>query len=1355
MATDPSSTPGSAGDRFSRVVNLGRYEILAHIATGGMGAVYRARDPVRGSEVAIKVMPQEMATRPGALERFRQEALNAARLQHENIVSLHDFGEHQGVSFLVMEYVDGTDLHEHVEKHGRLDPAEARFIIGQAIKALHHAHKRGIVHRDIKPSNFLLTRKGGKLLVKLTDFGLSRQVDDDEFRVTREGTTVGTVDYMAPEQARDSRAADVRSDIYSLGCTLYFMLTGKPPFPEGTLPERIFKHAEAEPADVRTFNRRVPGQLVQVLRRMLAKDPTDRYQTPRELLQALIHGEPEKVDGHDALLSLAEMEVMEGKKDRSRSVETLPSAPRTRPVREPEPRSVREPGVEHHPGPGLLPAQKASQKPKQPAKDRRKLLLGIGLATALGALVVIGLAMQRSGRQVRPASPERRAEVNPIPLPVPGPPEPEKEKKPVPGQPPMPPDPPRKVEPPTITWPPLLGKKQKAVRADFRRSFLSGWDNEPGLPADAPVVRVRRNPAAGEYTTLAEAARAPLRKGAGGPLEPATVVLEVADNGPLYEEAAFFQGKNVVVRAAPGYCPLILWVPGQPEKKKPAVLFSVSGGSLTLEGLDLVLSLERPVSKRPVFARVSGGNLLARRCTFSVAGTLSESRPDARPLVKDSSRRAGPSSESRPDGVIVASIEEGAERRDTPARCRLHRCQTRGRSLVPLALAVTRSDVLIDECLLVGGDLPLLDFRAPSGASARLRLLRSTLVAGDTCLRLRTDGGEGVDPDLQVTAWDTLLTHPGRSLSGSMLDVGNLPARSVHWEAFNCLYAGWEYLLKAREPVPAGEGEARDRWCGYNRDRVLAEGWPAARFPELAVIPAAEYRTDLAPGLPVGFRSTSFPILSRDEKDPGKGPPTMGCPVAHLLPACDNWPRWTIQQFDTPMVDLLTDAEGPAIPVARDGFYHGERIDITRMDVGARLDQARQQARLGPRVVLHLFRSGDQRTVPSSPIRVKGRDLVLVLEPYRKPRPPEMTEPGNDTPVRPPTKDEPQRLVLEASSNARDAQALIEVEDGNLEMIGGEVRFPDFHLARVPSWAVRVKGGNLRLHDCWLQGPLFNPPEHFRGLICFQGMGVPGSPEEDDRTPQCALHQTVLSSGHAALLVQGVGARLRLRQCVLVAGTDALSFEPGPEVTETSKSGAPKGGHPPRWRMSLHCLLERVTVAGGVAAVHLCERPRLQGTSPRAPGAGGARGGVLDNSQSQSGPPADPIILQPRSCVFLNPFGRKAGLLIYDGKVLQQGIFLWQGEGNVYDRRLHFPVAAAGTIPEKPQPLSTWVGLWGPAGDRRPFLDVPVLRQFDRQRWPLERLQLIPPRFQRFPFDVKSVGADLVQLGIVRKPPGR
>src|SRR5262245_2770607 len=274
-------------------VRVGRYEVVDSVTTGGRGAAYPGLGTDSHRPGALKILSPELATNQNMVDRFRREARSAAKLRHENIVAIYEVGEANGSHFIAMEFVEGTDLAEHIARHKKLDAEESRQILIQAAHALDHAHKEGIVHRDIKPSNFLLQRKNGRLCVKLTDFGLARQARDEDFRLTKAGTTVGTVDYMSPEQARNSNSADIRSDIYSLGCTLYHMLAGRPPFPDGGLTERLFQHVEQKPPDIHDFNADVPNDLVAVLAKMLAKKPADRYQTPAALLDDLEH--PEKI----------------------------------------------------------------------------------------------------------------------------------------------------------------------------------------------------------------------------------------------------------------------------------------------------------------------------------------------------------------------------------------------------------------------------------------------------------------------------------------------------------------------------------------------------------------------------------------------------------------------------------------------------------------------------------------------------------------------------------------------------------------------------------------------------------------------------------------------------------------------------------------------------------------------------------------------------------------------------------------------------------------------------------------------------------------------------------------------------
>jgi serine/threonine protein kinase len=252
-----------------------------------MGAVYRALDTELRREVALKVLTPDMAKNSSALERFRREAWHVARLQHPNIVAIYEFGESAGTHYLALEFVEGVDLYRRICDVGKLTSKEAFAYVTDVARALDCLHRNGIVHRDIKPANILVTRGANRSIGKLTDLGMARFQDEEDFRVTQSGHTVGTIDYMAPEQAKDSGAADIRSDIYSLACTWFHMLAGRPPFAEGSLGERLYKHFHVPPPDVRQFNQRVPGPMVEILCSMLAKDPNHRYQTPAQLLQDL------------------------------------------------------------------------------------------------------------------------------------------------------------------------------------------------------------------------------------------------------------------------------------------------------------------------------------------------------------------------------------------------------------------------------------------------------------------------------------------------------------------------------------------------------------------------------------------------------------------------------------------------------------------------------------------------------------------------------------------------------------------------------------------------------------------------------------------------------------------------------------------------------------------------------------------------------------------------------------------------------------------------------------------------------------------------------------------------------------
>lgn len=307
---NPSSVEeSSSGNAPADLRTFGRYVIEKKLGEGGMGAVYRAVDSTLKRTVALKILPREKAQNEILVKRFQAEAQAAAQLRHKNIVCVYDSGEHDGYLYIAMEYIDGIDVQDLVLRKGGLSVKRSLDIIKQVARALEHAYEQTIVHRDIKPANLLIDRDGN---VKLADMGLARSIaETEEAGITRAGTTVGTVDYMSPEQARDSKSADCRSDMYSLASTWYHMLAGKPPFPDGDLLNKITAHATQTPPDPRDVRPNIPESVVQIMHKMLEKKPARRYQTPAELIHDLEHGfsageapDSASQDGEEKILSL-------------------------------------------------------------------------------------------------------------------------------------------------------------------------------------------------------------------------------------------------------------------------------------------------------------------------------------------------------------------------------------------------------------------------------------------------------------------------------------------------------------------------------------------------------------------------------------------------------------------------------------------------------------------------------------------------------------------------------------------------------------------------------------------------------------------------------------------------------------------------------------------------------------------------------------------------------------------------------------------------------------------------------------------------------------------------------------------
>jgi serine/threonine protein kinase len=1246
MPPEPSAREARRNQR------IGRYEVLQYLATGGMGAVYRALNTESGQEVALKVLPPEIAIKPGMLERFRQEAIHAAKLRHGHIVTLFEYAEVNHTHFLAMEFVDGIDLHEYVSRKGPLEPDEARVIVTQAALALDHAHEQGIVHRDIKPSNFLITRHEGRLWVKLTDFGLAREANDEEFRVTRAGSTVGTVDYMAPEQARDSRAADRRSDIYSLGCTLYFMLSGRPPFPEGGLTERILQHAESEPPDICSLNRKVPQTLAAVLQRMLAKKPANRYQTAAALFEDLERLRSGTAPRHLEVFTM--MDDMEDVIARRQRLETMQRALERNamgrvadgydqywelPEGLPRPKARDASDTDEDVAArtqSLLPVLRFGWLPRP---SRSVLLTGAGIFL----LLVIGGGLtwwllpsfQSRNAQANQQGPVETARDNPgveASSPEITPPKPEV----TPPKPPVSPPVVTAEPPPNRSGAPVLYQPAAPLPAEALRSEFV----KPAAPPATPSGRTRRVsrsavPGDGiQFTSLAEACAAAE--------ENQETVIEIHDNGPLFEPVVEARNKSLIIRAAKGYRPLIAWERGRAGATGAGVFLSLDGGRLTLENLDFVQQLPEASSDDTVLCRISGGDFIARRCTFSVAG--------------------------RSRGVPTLIQMDGRASDSSPTRCRLTACYLRGGDTVALDLRTPGVDVLLEDTLVVGGSRPLLDIAgsASDRTATQIRVLRSTFVGGQTALRIRPASSSDTQPQVHWSGWDALLARAHTEAGGEMVSlVEGAGSQGLQWRATNCLYAGWRTLLGGRDPIGAESIAAwHARWGRSEGDRALLETWPARPFTAPWDEPAEAYRTARTP---VWFAGSA-------------GGEALGCDLAALPRIRDSWYAITYGRLVAPPFAMSSEAGAPAIPVLSDGRYHGERLNLNEVDLGEYLEKMRQKMPFGPKVVLHLTGNGERHT---SPIRVRGSGLVLCFE-----QAPEDADP----------------LVLTYAKGAPNPPALIDVEDGSLELLGISVKLSNSTLQPHPQHLIRVRGGDLQVYGCRLIGPLGRAPNSFAGLI-----GFGGSAEGPTSGRDCAIVDTVLAAGNTCIH-GGSGGRIRLRNCLVVAGRDAFHLDPGP---------------PPGPRIKSQCYVDSSTIAARRAVVRLGDSP-----------------GLL---------PLEPFVVQARWSVFLDPFAggiHQAAIVAYEGDSLARGLLAWRGDENGYDKRLPYYIAPV-IRPEQrmaQQSYDVWSRLWGTSGDRDALVLDLQGRSFDLDKLPLESLKLSASTRK----GGETLGADFAQLPIGR-----
>ena len=778
-----TSSDSSFGFEPAQGVPLGHFTIERRIGAGAMGAVFLAFDDRLRRQVALKVLSPAQATDPSSVQRFQNEAQAAARLDHDHIARVFYYGEEGGLHFIAYEFVAGINLRDLLRQRGRLTAAEAVNYAIQVATALRHTVRHGVVHRDIKPSNIIVTATGR---AKLVDLGLAkRDGTEPGGDLTVAGTTLGTFDYISPEQARDPRTVDIRSDLYSLGCTLYHVLTGEPPYPAGTVLQKLLDHQAHDTPDVLLKNRHVPPALAAVVRKLMASDPRRRYATPDELLRDLAviaRSLGLRVVSTDSTTLLPEARLRGSWWDRNFGwvftaaallviVTTLHSAPRL--LERFTAWSGQLPESASMPGRNASPP---SAEHSQPAQDA-------------AADAESTNALKNSASPIVPAPSETIAKTprknvdetaNPTPV-VSEPPEKKLANKKSELE--------EQAELPTPT---AVSDKQPAKP-------VSAVDPDP-VPTIVPAISIIGSE--NEFATLEEAC-AEAKDGQ---------IIELSVNGPVaVSEYIRLTSKRLTIRAARGFRPLLEFADNGRGEPSATRLIVVSGGSLQLVNLDLAAR----ISSSP-----SGGGWTL----FSLE------RPEQLQLDGVTITIANP--RRRQASVIEfgspASLAAGLMKTGQPAappEIRLSDCVIRGaaalitiREMTSARFAVQDSLIALDDSLLQVTGRPAMNMK--DGSQIKLELLHTTAILGGSLIICRPEENfSDRQIPLLVTAKNNLISvgrdHPMVDLSGAgdAMELRDSFVWSGERNGYDDVAAFW--VIRSRQNVnPLDFAAWKELWGG-------------------------------------------------------------------------------------------------------------------------------------------------------------------------------------------------------------------------------------------------------------------------------------------------------------------------------------------------------------------------------------------------------------------------------------------------------------------------------------------------------------------------------------------------------------
>ena len=1313
-------------------LRVGSYRLIKALGTGGMSSVFRADHIETGLEVAIKILPRNLARNKTLLQRFLREAKSAEALEHPNIVAIYDRGMDDGRYYIILEYVEGGDLHDWVRTNGPMPIPEATAAMRSVAEGLRFASERGLIHRDIKPANLLRLTDGR---VKIADLGLALQAADEDERVTREGTTVGTVDYMSPEQARDSRATSIRSDIYSLGCTFFFLLTGQAPYPGGDVADKLTRHCTARPPDIAGFRPEAPLALNQLIHKMLAKRPENRFADYDILIAALdastLAAQP--VDHAPPLFAVLDDDSIDLIKASDGFLPLTLPGPRAEPPAEVKPaaggfslaalaalddddgsmRAAPKPALAL-PAPlptlppddsdgspstefddealaedGTMPGQVAPVLGKRMTDSERSwLTICVAVGMALIAFVIGADLVIRSiwtapettfvlhGAPVSsPILPEEEVSISPPVLPanaptkgVVGPPRRAAVSVPSPLSSP--------TEPIDFRAEPVAESSYPvAVEARFRPEWAAA---EVPIRLPGRLGSVRRIPDPRDRDQKSTI-RAALDAIGGG-------TIEVADDGPFFVGDLRLVGDSRSLRARPGFRPLIcLETPKHEIVKQQPAFCVIEGRSLILDGLDLVVDAKVLGPRQSAVFLCKGGSLTLRNCTVTVFNR------SGAPLALV---RAGPS--------------------DQPSRILIERTLIRGALDAVVDLTGGPADVVLRGSAVVNGQGVVVSATGRGAGEWRVFVARCVLASRGSAFGSSDTSGAPAQP-LFVRALGSTFAHVEGPIRHSLVTArgGDATANLLNWEGVGNRYKGWTGWLSAGNPPAvrvANLAAARTNWPGTDLEsREEAKGFslvaPFDAIEAAKIRSIDEERADVLSRLPI-----PTPFLA--EKT-----------IAAFAAVID--PGFTASAASTaPMqgTEATTFADPSGSAAERPANEAGSRSAKSSGASGGVRDlifqtgSAPSGGDLG-RFLASSVKLGDRL------LRVHARGVGQ--HPF--------------TPVRLP---EGVALEVTVASDAggqfptwyaplgTKAEALIDVRGAGVRLVGvGLARGGASTLKSL----LRVERGHLVVHRCRFTSSGPTAPGG-GGLIAFLAPGslpLPHSTGNDpngawpfDREtdkPTCRITESVLvSSGD--VLSAGVGRGLvAVGQCLVIAGSTAFTLNPANVA---------------RHRLEADLWLDHCTITAESNNVVLGPWP-------------GAEPG-----------PDRPWIVTTHRCAFFGGYDRPARegvLLRVDPESFAHGALFWQAAGDAFEVPVFTAVMDAPASIEKRRPDVThqWIDLWGADhlqgvhGPRPPYHAPsarPVVSRLKPGRVKPGDL-FVDPTYPSDGSPPRDLGADLSRLG--------